>query len=126
MRSAIDHLAPAAIEASRSHLVIDGRHVRVLGLADYPRYVHPNWLERLIDFDEPLDLSIHIDPLDSATTLRRLTHKLVELQSSRLLDARSGKIASAEREIIALTELEPDQPKHTQRLEALRSRMKSN
>ncbi len=99
MRSAIDHLAPAAIEASRSHLVIDGRHVRVLGLADYPRYVHPNWLERLIDFDEPLDLSIHIDPLDSATTVRRLTHKLVELQSSRLLDARSGKIASAEREI---------------------------
>ena len=99
MRSAIDHLAPAAIEATRSHLVIDGRHVRVLGLADYPRYVHPNWLERLIDFDEPLDLSIHIDPLDSATTVRRLTHKLVELQSSRLLDARSGKIASAEREI---------------------------
>ncbi|MCZ2110100.1 MAG: ATP-binding protein, partial [Dehalococcoidia bacterium] len=98
-RSAIDHLAPAAIEASRSHLVIDGRHVRVLGVADYPRYVFPNWLERLIDFDEPLDLSIHIDPLDSATTVRRLTHKLVELQSSRLLDARSGKIASAEREV---------------------------
>jgi conjugal transfer ATP-binding protein TraC len=99
MRSAIDHLAPAAIEASRSHLVIDGRYVRVLGLADYPRYVHPNWLERLIDFDEPLDLSIHIDPLDSATTVRRLTHKLVELQSSRLLDARSGRITSAEREV---------------------------
>jgi hypothetical protein len=54
-RSAIDHLAPAAIEASRSHLVIDGRYVRVLGLSDYPRYVHPNWLARLIDFDEPLD-----------------------------------------------------------------------
>jgi type IV secretory pathway VirB4 component len=99
MRSAIDHLAPAAIEGSRSHLVIDGRHVRVLALADYPRYVHPNWLARLIDFDEPLDVSIHIDPLGSATTVRRLTHKLVELQSSRLLDARSGKIASAEREV---------------------------
>jgi len=98
-RSAIDHLAPAAIEASRSHLVADGRFVRVLGLSDYPRYVHPNWLSRLIDFDEPLDLAIHIDPLDSATTVRRLTHKLVELQSSRLLDARSGKIASAEREV---------------------------
>ena len=35
-------------------------------------------------------------------------------------------LASAEREIVALTELEPDQPKHKQRLEALRSRMKSN
>ena len=33
MRSAVDHLAPAAIEVSR--------YVRVLGLSDYPRYVHP-------------------------------------------------------------------------------------
>ncbi len=98
-RSAIDHLAPAAIESGRAHLVIDGRYVRILSLSDYPRYVHPNWLARLIDFDEPLELSLHLDPLDAATTVRRLTHKLVELQSSRLLDARSGKIASAEREV---------------------------
>ena len=76
MRSAVDHLAPAAIEASRSHLVIDGRFVRVLGLSDYPRYVHPNWLARIIDFDEPLDLSLHIDPLDSATTVRRRSSTL--------------------------------------------------
>jgi hypothetical protein len=95
-RSAIDHLAPAAIESARAHLVIDGRYVRVLSLSDYPRYVHPNSLARLIDFDEPLELSLHLDPLDAATTVRRLTHKLVELHSSRLLDARSGKIASAE------------------------------
>ncbi|MFQ5382660.1 MAG: VirB4 family type IV secretion system protein, partial [Dehalococcoidia bacterium] len=98
-RSAIDGLAPAGIEATRSHLIVEGRYVRVLALSDYPRYVHPNWLARLIDFGEPLDLSLHIEPLDSAATVRRLTHKLVELQSSRLLDARSGKISSAEREV---------------------------
>ncbi len=98
-RSVVDVIAPAAIETSRSHLLLDGRYVRVLALAEYPRYVHPNWLGRLIDFDAPLDLSLHLEPLESATTIRRLTHKLVELQSSRMLDARSGKIASAEREV---------------------------
>ncbi len=98
-RSVVDVIAPAAIEAGRSLLLLDGRYVRVLALAEYPRYVHPNWLGRLIDFDAPLDLSLHLEPLESATTIRRLTHKLVELQSSRMLDARSGKIASAEREV---------------------------
>jgi type IV secretory pathway VirB4 component len=98
-RSVADLVAPAAIEASRAELTLDGRYVRVLALAEYPRYVHPNWLGRLIDLDQPLDLSLHLEPLDSAAAVRRLTHKLVELQSSRLLDARSGKIASAEREV---------------------------
>jgi conjugal transfer ATP-binding protein TraC len=95
----VDVIAPAAIEASRSQLMLDSRYARVLALAEYPRYVHPNWLGRLIDFDAPLDLSLHLEPLESAATIRRLTHKLVELQSSRMLDARSGKIASAEREV---------------------------
>jgi len=98
-RSTVDAVAPAAIEASRSHIAVNGRYVRVLALAEYPRYVHPNWLGRLIDFDQPLDLSLHLEPLDSAAAVRGLTHRLVELQSSRLLDARSGKIASAEREV---------------------------
>jgi len=87
------------MEAARSHLLVDSRYVRVLTLAEYPRYVHPNWLGRLVDFDQPLELSLHLEPLESAATIRSLTHKLVELQSSRLLDARSGKIASAEREV---------------------------
>jgi len=98
-RSVVDLVAPAALESSRSHVLVDRRYVRVLALAEYPRYVHPNWLSQLIDFDEPLDLSLHLAPLDSAATIRSLTHKLVELQSSRLLDARSGKIANAEREV---------------------------
>jgi type IV secretory pathway VirB4 component len=98
-RSVADLIAPAAIEETRSHLAIDGRCTRVLALTDYPRHVSPNWLGRLIDFDEPIDLSLHLDPLDSADAVRQLTHRLVELQSSRLLDARGGRIVSVEREV---------------------------
>ncbi|MPZ50896.1 MAG: conjugal transfer protein TraC [Dehalococcoidia bacterium] len=98
-RSVADVVSPAGLDAARSHLLLDGRYLRILGLAEYPRYVYANWLGRLVDFDAPLDISLHVDPLDSGTTIRQLTHRLVEFQSSRMLDARSGKIASAEREV---------------------------
>jgi conjugal transfer ATP-binding protein TraC len=98
-RSVADVVSPAGLDAARSHLLLDGRYLRILGLAEYPRYVFANWLGRLVDFDAPLDISLHLDPLDSGTTIRQLTHRLVEFQSSRMLDARSGKIASAEREV---------------------------
>ena len=98
-RSAADLIAPAAIEETRSQIAIDDSYTRVLALTDYPRHVSPNWLGRLIDSGEPLDLSLYIDPLDSAGAVRQLTHRLVELQSSRLLDAKVGRIASVEREV---------------------------
>ncbi len=98
-RSLLDLVAPAAIESTRSHLVVDRDCIRILALTEYPRYVHPNWLSNLIDFDHAMDVSLHVEPLDSTAAIRSLTHKLVELQSSRMLDARSGKIASIEREV---------------------------
>lgn len=98
-RTAADTIAPAAIEERPAHVALDGRPTRVLALTDYPRHVSPNWLGRLIDFDEPLDLSLHLEPLDSGGVIRHLTHRLVELQSSRMLDAKGGRIASVEREV---------------------------
>ncbi len=98
-RSTVDLLAPQAIEERRDQLLVDEQRSRVLALSDYPRHVSPNWLGRLIDSDEPLDLSLHLEPLDSGEAVRGLTHRLVELESSRLLDARGGRIASVEREV---------------------------
>src|SRR5688572_18508928 len=48
-RSLRDLVAPSAIETKPTHLTIDKQYLKVLALADYPRYVHPNWLGRLID-----------------------------------------------------------------------------
>src|SRR3972149_6458385 len=73
-----------------AHLLRASRYVRVLALAEYPRYVPPNWLGPLVDFDEPIDLSLHLEPLESAAAIRSLTPKLGELQSSRLLEGARG------------------------------------
>ncbi|MGE0135959.1 MAG: hypothetical protein AB7L91_18820 [Dehalococcoidia bacterium] len=98
-RTGADIVAPAAIEESRAEVAIDGAMSRVFAITDYPRHVTPNWLGRLIDADEPLDVSLHLEPLESSAVVRSLTHRMVELQSSRMLEARGGRIASIEREV---------------------------
>jgi len=95
----VDSVAPGCLEEQRAQVGIDGRLSRIVALTDYPRHVSPNWLGRLIDYDEPIDLSLHLEPLDSHDVVRSLTHRMVELQSSRMLDARGGRIASVEREV---------------------------
>src|SRR5690606_22854231 len=79
-RSVADLVAPTALEEARDAVTIDGVPGRTLAVTEYPRHVSPNWLGRLIDFDEPLDLSMHLEPLDSSEVLRMLTHRMVELQ----------------------------------------------
>ncbi|MCB9492521.1 MAG: ATP-binding protein [Dehalococcoidia bacterium] len=98
-RSAADAVAPAAIVESARDVSVDATANRIVALTDYPRHVTPHWIGRLIDFDEPCDLAMHLDPLDSAEVVRMLTHRLVEIQSSRMLDAKGGRIASVEREV---------------------------
>jgi hypothetical protein len=94
-----DLLAPASVELTRDDLRLDDEYARVLAVIGYPRHVYPGWLDRLIDLDEPLELVLHLDPRDSAAMVRRLSRRLVELHSSRLLDQRRGRLSDAEREV---------------------------
>ncbi|MCL5107366.1 MAG: ATP-binding protein [Chloroflexi bacterium] len=98
-RSLADLVAPAAVEVARDHLRLDHQFVRTLVVTGYPRSVSPGWLEPLIDFEAPLEISAHMYPLPSHDIVRALTHKMVQLQSSRLLDARGGRLADPEREV---------------------------
>ena len=98
-RSPADLIAPAAVEVGRDWLRLDREYARTLAVVNYPRSVGPGWLAPLIGFEEPLELSLHIHPLETGQVVRSLTHKLVQLQSSRLLDDRKGRLADPEREV---------------------------
>jgi len=97
-RSLADLIAPAAFEVARDHVRLEYQYVRALMVTGYPRTVAPGWLSPLIDFEAPLDISIHIRPLDTGQMVKTLSHKLVQLHSSRLLAARGGRLANPERE----------------------------
>src|SRR6266542_81714 len=98
-RSLADLVAPAGCEVRADHLRLDGQYVRVLALSAYPRTVAAGWLEPLVESDLPVEVSLHVRPLPSADVIRSLGHQLVQLQASRLLDARDGRLVDPEREI---------------------------
>lgn len=98
-RTIADLLAPAAVEIARDHVRLEYGYARVLAVVGYPRTVAPGWLSPLLEFEHPLEISFHIHPLDTASVVKLLGHKLVQLQSSRLVDVRSGKLADPEREV---------------------------
>jgi len=99
IRSVADLIAPAALEVARDHLRLDTQFARTLVVTGYPRTVSPGWLAPLIDFEEPIELSLHLHPLQTAQMVSTLSHKLVQLHSSRLLAARGGRLPDPEREV---------------------------
>ncbi|MGE3599179.1 MAG: VirB4-like conjugal transfer ATPase, CD1110 family [Dehalococcoidia bacterium] len=98
-RSIADLVAPAAAEVARDHIRLDAQYARTLVVTGYPRSVSPGWLSPLIDFEEPLELSLHLYPLETSQMVSALTRKMVQLHSSRLLAARGGRLADPEREV---------------------------
>jgi conjugal transfer ATP-binding protein TraC len=98
-RSIADLIAPSAVEIAWNHLRLDHQYCRTLAVTGYPRTVSPGWLAPLVDFEEPLEISLHLYPLETAQMVGALTRKMVQLHSSRLLAARGGKLADPEREV---------------------------
>ena len=98
-RSLADLVAPAAVEVARDHVRLEYQYARTLAVTGYPRTVTSGWLSPLIDFEAPIEISLHLHPLDSGQMVRTLTHKMVQLHSSRLLESRCGRLADPEREV---------------------------
>ncbi len=98
-RSLADLVAPAAFEVARDHVRLEYQYSRTLVVTDYPRTVGPGWLAPLIDFEAPIEISLHLHPQESGRMVRTLTHKMVQLHSSRLFEARGGRLADPEREV---------------------------
>lgn len=99
IRTVADEIAPAAFEIQRSYLRIDHHYCRTLAVIGYPRTVSAGWLAPLIDFAEPLEVSLHLYPLETSQMVSALSRKMVQHHSSRLLAERGGKLADPEREV---------------------------
>src|SRR3982075_285450 len=98
-RTLADLLAPAAVEVARNHVRLEYQYVRVLVVVGYPRTVAAGWLTPLLEFEHPIEVSLHVHPLETASIVKLLGHKLVQLQSARMVDDRGGRLADPEREV---------------------------
>src|SRR6267378_5450118 len=98
-RTLADLLAPAAVEVARNHVRLEYQYARVLVVVGYPRTVAAGWLTPLLEFEHPIEIGVHVHPLETASIVKLLGHKLVQLQSSRLVEVRGGRLADPEREV---------------------------
>lgn len=86
-----DIIAPSAIEVNFSNLVIGSRYFRSYFAVGYPSTVTPNWLEPLINFEFPIDISTFYYPKDTAEMLKILKRKIAEFQATINLQIQAGQ-----------------------------------
>jgi type IV secretory pathway VirB4 component len=88
----LDVLAPELIEVDFDYLKINNVYFRTLFVAGYPRFVSPGWLEPIINFDNSLDISFYIYPIEGKSVLDDLRRKIAEMEAEIATDLERGKI----------------------------------
>ena len=85
-------IAPDGIYIDRNYMQINNKYVRIYYFTDYPASVRVGWLDDLKLFSNA-NISIHIYPETSGNAIKKLTNKIVQLQSQLMLDEEEGNIA---------------------------------
>lgn len=89
-----DVIAPTEIEVDFSYLRINQLLYKSFFVSNYPRYIDPNWLEPLIDFDHSLNIAMHIYPTNSKTVLDDLKRKVAEMEATIQTDLERGHVVN--------------------------------
>lgn len=87
-----DVISPYEMEVDFSYLKISDDYFRSFFVADYPRFVAPNWLEPLISFDHSLTISMFIYPTSSARILEDLKRKVAQMEATIMGDVQRGRV----------------------------------
>jgi type IV secretory pathway VirB4 component len=87
-----DILAPSLVEVDYDYIKINSVYYRTLFVVGYPRYVSPNWLYPLIQFDHSLFVSMFVYPEGSKVVLDDLRRKIAEMEATIQSDLKRGKV----------------------------------
>ncbi len=90
--SLVDVLAPSSVEVDFKSIRIGDRFFKTLFVVGYPRYVSPNWLQPLIDFDSQLDTAMFVYPAGSQDVLSDLRRKIAEMEATISSEIEGGKV----------------------------------
>lgn len=82
MVSIPDVIAPSSVEVDFNHIRVGEKYYKTLFVVGYPRYVSPNWLEPLIEFDHSANVSMFIYPTSSSDVLSDLRRKIAEMEAT--------------------------------------------
>ncbi len=77
-----DVIAPIDLEVDFNHVQINNKFYSTLFITGYPRFVGPNWLSPIINFEHSLKISTYYYPVDSKIILQKLKRKIGEMEAT--------------------------------------------
>lgn len=77
-----DVIAPPSVEIDFNHIRVGEKFFKTFFVIDYPRFVSPDWLEPLIEFEHSMNVSMFIYPTASADVLSDLRRKIAEMEAT--------------------------------------------
>ncbi len=87
-----DILAPSSVEVDFRYIRVGERYHRTFFVVDFPRFVSPNWMAPLIDFDHTLDIAMFVYPTSAPDILSDLRRKIAEMEATIASESEQGKV----------------------------------
>jgi len=77
-----DLISPVDMEIDFNDIQIGGWYFRTIFVSGYPRFVGPNWLSPIINFEHSIRISTFYYPVDSKIILEKLKRKIGEFEAT--------------------------------------------
>ena len=90
-----DIIAPIDIEVDFNHLQMGNYYFRTFFISGYPRFVGPNWLSPIINFEHSLRISTFYYPVDSKVIMEKLKKKIAEMEATIYTQMEERKVIDA-------------------------------
>ena len=90
--SLTDVIAPSSVEVDFNYIRVGDFFYKTFFVIGYPRFVSPNWLSPLIDFDHSMNISMFCYPILSNDVLSDIRRKIAEMEATISSQAEEGKV----------------------------------
>ncbi len=94
-----DLVAPSSVMITPYNMRLGQKWVRTLTVFNYPRFLEANWLSGIINYDASFDLSMFVYPTSNEKIMKILRRKVAEMQSTRNMNSKGGKVSDPELDI---------------------------
>ncbi len=94
-------LGPEAVEVFPRRIRAGETWCGTFAVVGYPREVAPGWLSPLLAYPGPVDVALHVDPVENAEAARHLRRQLARFESTRRIEARQERLEDPQIEAAA-------------------------
>ena len=85
--------APESVQVAARYLRIGEMFAASFAVTGFPSEVGPGWLEPLLTYPGRLDVSLHIEPIETQVAAERLRRQRARFESGRRSDFEKGRLA---------------------------------